>query len=648
MDQYLTVKDINEMSYDLSIDVENLPDDTKSEMIVALLREVERRGHIDRLIEALEKKRPNIPWRDIWSRTSPFEKVLETGYQQWVMGGVALIAFILAGFFALNGRFAPAATPFATAPVVAEATQAPTGAAAQTAVPDATSTIVASATLPFAVDPTATNASTELPLLVEPAEAGESLILVADFDPIATDERDVSRFIVDDLSRAFEEDAYIRIAAYDKVVMSEKEAAEVAQETGAILVVWGRYDSDVVQLEMQVGPMARLYPQGLFSQDEVERVYNGRLLLSNERQQTIAPFIAMLLFALDAAQDGNIVRSMLTVQDSVELMNNSSKLLPQVEGNNTSDHIYAFTGHFFQNEYSDGLLSLDRALVQSRNAPIIIGFMGTLKVRMRLYEDAETDLRTALIVGPDGWVNPHFSLGSIALFEKRGATAIQHFTQAIEQQPDNWLHYSMRSMGHYFEGDYGSMSSDIDQSIALKPEQNWPYVMRLLVSLRDGDFLNAVSTRRFILQNFPDPFSGSRAIETFFSDAFVLTELHASVISGLVEQWPKALEHAQRGVALDPMLSEGQWMLGTTLCNVERFEEAYEAFSTAIELDESFILPYLSRATVWHELGDSEAALAELQEIPQTEQTAAFSLAIPLMEQGSLTCKNFLAFDPFG
>lgn len=56
----------------------------------------------------------------------------------------------------------------------------------------------------------------------------------------------------------------------------------------------------------------------------------------------------------------------------------------------------------------------------------------------------------------------------------------------------------------------------------------------------------------------------------------------------------------------------------------------------------------MERHLVPHDLGDHDRAIVELEESLPREEADAFALVLPLVEDGTLTCKNFLNFDPFG
>jgi hypothetical protein len=93
--------------------------------------------------------------------------------------------------------------------------------------------------------------------LVAPVAPGEYMVLVAQLEPLGgVAERDVTRFLVEDLDHTIGRDvpfSNIRIRAYPQLIASEAGARAAAQANGAAVIVWGNYDPDAIELEIQVG-----------------------------------------------------------------------------------------------------------------------------------------------------------------------------------------------------------------------------------------------------------------------------------------------------------------------------------------------------------------------------------------------------------
>ena len=95
--------------------------------------------------------------------------------------------------------------------------------------------------------------------VIEPVAAGEYMVLVAQLESLGAAQRDVQRFIADDLRRTLVEEvplSNIRVRTATQIVTSDAAAQELAQSSGATVIVWGNYDATTVDLVVQIGTTA--------------------------------------------------------------------------------------------------------------------------------------------------------------------------------------------------------------------------------------------------------------------------------------------------------------------------------------------------------------------------------------------------------
>ena len=114
--------------------------------------------------------------------------------------------------------------------------------------------------------------------MVAPVAADEYMVLVAQLEPLTANERDVTRFIVDDLTQILEVGipfSRLRIREYPEIITSSSQALAVAEETGAAIIIWGNYDEEVAEVEVQVGSLAA-FPGMLFERQTLEQTANLR------------------------------------------------------------------------------------------------------------------------------------------------------------------------------------------------------------------------------------------------------------------------------------------------------------------------------------------------------------------------------------
>jgi len=167
-----------------------------------------------------------------------------------------LLLLLVPGFFLYlfaqnNGLFTPTLNPSATAPP------------SITTHPSATATLLVSTPTP----------------LVKPVGADEIMILVAQMEPIGTRQRDVTRFIVDDLVQRFDTDLLVtnvRIREYGATIKSNPEAQAIADQTDAVLVIWGKYDDEVTTVNVQLGSL-KSFPDLALDRTTMERIINIHL-----------------------------------------------------------------------------------------------------------------------------------------------------------------------------------------------------------------------------------------------------------------------------------------------------------------------------------------------------------------------------------
>ena len=67
-------------------------------------------------------------------------------------------------------------------------------------------------------------------------------------------------------------------------------------------------------------------------------------------------------------------------------------------------------------------------------------------------------------------------------------------------------HY--RGALYYLIGDYAAAEADLERSIALHPNTNFPYPFATLIALREGRISDARQLMQTALTEFPDPSCG--------------------------------------------------------------------------------------------------------------------------------------------
>jgi len=231
---------------------------------------------------------------------------------------------------------------------------------------------------------------------IEPVQAGEFMVLVAQLEQIGGSERDAQRLILDDLSAAFGASpaSRVRLRAYPGIIRSSAQALQIAEAVGASVVVWGQYDASGADVAFEVGSLARYGDNLEISRAELEKMTNVRLRTTlNQRETLFYGPVQVLNFTNTFA--GNVMdmaRNMVIAEDI------DTPPAPTTS-TGTARQIYQFISNFSANpqasvEALDQLISLD-----ATNAPLYMT-RSLAYIRVGDIEKALEDINTARRLNP--------------------------------------------------------------------------------------------------------------------------------------------------------------------------------------------------------------------------------------------------------
>lgn len=81
----------------------------------------------------------------------------------------------------------------------------------------------------------------------------------------------------------------------------------------------------------------------------------------------------------------------------------------------------------------------------------------------------------------------------------------------------------------------------------------------------------------------------------------------------MLKKFDLALSDPAQAIAFG-YVDASTYSTAATVCfELKKFENSLDYFSKAINLDPSYLLAYYNRSNVWHELGENEAAIADLE-----------------------------------
>ena len=537
---------------------------------------------------------------------------------------LVLAGIILSGVLG-RGEFPGTPMPLATSAAATTTLRTP--------VPKAVGVVTATAT--------STSAPTPTPLpTVEPVAPDEYMVLVAQLEPLGVLERDVARFVVDDLVQVLEVEApfsSVSIREHPGVVTSAQAAQAMAKANGATVVIWGNYTPGFIELEVQAG-VTNAFPLIQVPRERLQRTANVRVRMTDERRESVAPQVLAALAVLQWA-NGDAYEAACTVATLDEIEVTSAEVM----GDSVAAHVHrAFESYL--SDTSRAIEGLDAALALDAGNPILYLYRGGMRQRLGLYDGARRDLETALRLGPTQWVAPLWGLAMDAsLFSAHLDEAISYLDQIVELRPEDWFAVNYRGALHYLKGEYDLAKADYERAIALGPETNWPFAFSTMIALHEGRMADAVALMDTALTEFPDPSFANRVTLAMYGEECPV--IHVPALSAFANlalgQYDAVVRDTNDALAINDQLADLYLMQGFACCNLHDYPAAEAAYTAGLELDPGFVVLYLLRADVRLHQQDLTSAFEDLGAVRDSELGEAFAKYIEAAISGELSCENF-------
>ncbi|MBI5930139.1 MAG: protein kinase [Chloroflexi bacterium] len=486
------------------------------------------------------------------------------------------------------------------------------------------------------------------PVKIEPVAGNELLVLVANLEHTGGEERDVARFITDDLQQKLERDipfSTIRIRPYPRVITNAEDAAEAAELNNAPLIVWGNYTQDLIQLEIQFGvanpsngfKYIQLTPEAL------AKLVNVRIELSDERRQSIAPVIISAYGILQFI-DGDVYETAVSLTIASEI---GPVETAEIIGTSVAADYYRFLMSF--REPDTAFAAINRA-IEAERSPILYAARSTLRQRTGDRAAAKEDVNTAILLaerqGLDQWATPYVLQGLQAVFADQLADASEAYGKGTELRPEDWFPLALQSISLYFSGHFDEAKQTSDQSIAQpdSPTTNFPYIVQVLVALREGHLEDAIAANDTIAREFPDPTFSNRILQAVYgSDAnLVYTWFNSAAGNLFLGQFNATISDTDKAISINPNITEVYMVRGLAYCNLEQYEDAETAYSQAIEKDPNFIALYLLRADARRKLNHLPEALEDVAVVTQSDLGDEFAPYLQQANEGNFDCTSIL------
>jgi tetratricopeptide (TPR) repeat protein len=486
-----------------------------------------------------------------------------------------------------------------------------------------------------------TNTSIPTPILISTPTPEQILILVSKFEPVNTVERDVSRFITDDLNQRLNLSfADFVVREYPAIVSEKNQAAGVAETNQATIIVWGNYTADFIEINIQIGNLDR-FEHIVVNREDVEEASNLQVRIMDERQESIVQGILSSMIVLHMV-DSNTYE---TIRD-IAVLETIQTNLPET----TTLSVSGFVAKYCVNYVTDPDKSLDNigdALKLNGGNPILYAMRGAVKQKLGDLISAQQDIETATKLTSNNWGAALFLQANNQLFSGDLVTSITTMNEVIRLNSKDWWAYNIRGSDYLLLGDLSSARADFASAIVLEPTANFPYLYSSLVAIQEGRLEDAKVFLATALQKFPDPTYGEKIVYAFTGTKTDYPHLDALSSYGrlILGQYSEAIAIADNGIKTVPLPSL-YFIKGTAQCNLKQYPEAEDSYTKGLEIDPNFGLLYLLRADVRTKLGNRDGAQSDLVLLQSTNQFALFAPYLQNTQPGALNCENLFATTP--
>lgn len=505
--------------------------------------------------------------------------------------------------------------------------------------------------------------ATTLPTIA-PFTPSDYGVLIAPLQAVSTEPRNVARFIANDLTQHFTEDvpfSNIAVRVYHRPVVSAEEAQQAAEETGAAVVVWGNYNANRIQLNIQVGALQRL-PDMVFTRDTLAHTANIRVELPDEFHSVAEPVAGVLAIMLVADGDVYEWARIMSVMDSLEVET------PPLTGMTTATEAHRFLSDYLNDDADATRTIIDEAISEDVGNALLYALrslhfrrqyimiftsaQGSILGNRERLANARSDMETAARLAPEGWVLPLYtdyagvtnasSFNDISLVN----TSAQ-IEQALALRPDLWALWFIRSQIAADEGDFDTAWQYINEAIRRNHDISLHYTSATLLALRMGNLIKAAELINMVVEDLPDPALTTRLFDVLLGIPTAdvgLPVIYSQLIIGQYDAASsQALAYYNRRYASQGLFDSSNSMLllnGIAQCSLENYSGASLAFQSIVSTDRDFMVGRLLRGIVFWEQGERDRAQREFDRIADSEQAEALAPYVAAVQAGELTCRT--------
>lgn len=484
----------------------------------------------------------------------------------------------------------------------------------------------------------------QTPLKVEPVGPNEYMVLIAEPEALQqTPERNLGTSIAESLKQTLERDvpfSSVRIRVYPRVIHSEAEARAAAEANGAVVIVWGNYTSDLIELEIQIG-VTTGFKHIAFDRETLERTTNVRVHLTDERRQSVALHVMGVINALWTA-DG----SGYEVARNLAIISTISVVPAEIVSGGVASHLQNAASLYYDNT-AQAIAEYDAALALDPGSAMAYVYRSAAYLRSGDLEKSQRDIVTAQRLGPEGWTMPLYMNVTYFATADDPVSAAEYFDKIVALRPEDWFAYSYRGILYYLLGQYDQALADSRQAIALGPTANFPYVISGIIALREGQLDQLHQDFTTVLTQFPDPALSLRLIEAIYGDAvpYVFGPLLSAAGNLLLGQYEQAIADTEEALAINDQMTDLYLLQGMAYCNLRDYAAAEAAYTQGIALEPTYTALYALRSEVLIRQGNRLGAMQDGNEVQRSALASQFGPLLDAGLRGEWTCEQFVTFD---
>ncbi len=432
------------------------------------------------------------------------------------------------------------------------------------------------------------------PTAFAPASAGQSLIIVADFDDRSGGKHqgvDPAQYIYEKLVAQAQADKLgVRIERLRQVV-DDSTARPTGQVYSATLVLWGWYDALTITPRMERIKTVSTYHsteegQHLSLADPEKVEFSIVTDLPSQ-----ATYLMLFTLGVDEHTTGDN-------DQALTYLNSALAAIPQdIEVSTNPSEAYFFCGkiHYIATEYQAALADYNRALELNLEYEAAYNNRGITYYSMGKYQAALADYTRALELDPEDAI-AYLNRGGTYCVIGEYETALADCNRALELNPKLAEAYGNRGVTYFTMGKYNAALADFTRALELNPGDAEAYNNRGAVYYAMSEYQAALGDLNHALGLNP---KAPKAYRDRGLTYYTMGEYDA------------ALADLTRALELNPGYTEAYVNRGSAYNAMGNYEAALADFTRALELNPGYTEAYVNRGNAYNAMGNHEAALAD-------------------------------------